>query len=126
MANAKAAKKFFRKLLKGLCYVPRVVVPDHLRSYGAALRELLPGVTHYESRYLNNRAENSQQPTREQKRAMNRFKTPGHAQRFLSAFSGISPHFRPRRQRLRAAAYRHELAARVQTWREVTGLAAAA
>lgn len=26
---------------------------------------------------------------------MKRFTSPGHAQRFLSAFSGISPHFRP-------------------------------
>jgi putative transposase len=122
--NAKAAKKFFRKLLKGLCYVPRVVVTDKLRSYGAALRDLLPGVTHRQSRYLNNRAENSHQPTRERERAMKRL--PGHARRFLAAFSGISPHFRPRRHRLRAAACRQELAARIQTWREVAGLAAAA
>jgi putative transposase len=103
-----------------------VVVTDKLRSYGAALRELLPGVTHRQSKYLNNRAENSHQPTRERERAMKRFKSPGHAQRFLAAFSGIPPHFRPRRHRLRAAAYREEMAARSQTWREVTGLAAAA
>jgi putative transposase len=103
--NAKAAKKFFRKLLKGLRYVPRVVVTDKLRSYGAAPRELLPGVTHRQSKYLNNRAENSHQPTRERERAMKWFKSPGHAQRFLAAFSGIWPHFRPRRHRLRAAAY---------------------
>lgn len=124
--NAKAAKKFFRRLLKGLCYVPRVVVTDNLRRYGVALRELLPGVTHRQSKYLNNRAENSHQPTRERERAMKRFKSPGHAQHFHFAFSAISPQFRPRRHRLRAAVYRQELAARIQTWREVTGLAAAA
>jgi transposase-like protein len=39
-----AAKKFFRKLLKGCRYVPRVVITDKLRSYGAAKREILPGV----------------------------------------------------------------------------------
>jgi putative transposase len=83
-------------------------------------------VTHRQSKYLNNREENSHQPTRERERAMKRFKSPGHAQRFLAAFSGISPHFRPRRHRLRAAAYRRELVARIQTWREVTGLAAVA
>jgi putative transposase len=44
--NKKAAKKFFRKLLKGLTYVPRVVITDKLKSYGAAKREILPGVEH--------------------------------------------------------------------------------
>jgi hypothetical protein len=57
--NKKAAKQFFRKLLKGLTYVPRVVITDKLKSYGAAKREILPGVEHRQSRYLNNRCENS-------------------------------------------------------------------
>src|SRR4029434_5660615 len=52
-----AAKKFFRKLLKGCQYVPRVIITDKLKSYGAAKRELLPGVEHRLHRYLNNRAE---------------------------------------------------------------------
>ncbi len=52
--NKHAAKKFFRTLLKGLLYVPRVVITDKLKSYGAAKRELLPGVEHRQSRYLNN------------------------------------------------------------------------
>lgn len=56
---------------------------------------------------------------------MKRFKSPGHAQRFLSAFSGISPHFRPRRHRLAAHHYREEMMMRVETWREVTGTAVA-
>ena len=58
-----AAKKFFRKLLKGLRYVPRVIITDNLKSYGAAKREILPGVEHRQHRYLNNRAENSHQST---------------------------------------------------------------
>jgi putative transposase len=124
--NAKAAKRFFRKLLKGLCYVPRVLITDKLASYGVAQRELLPGVEHRRSRYLNNRAENSHQPTRQRERAMKRFTSAGHAQRFVAAFSGISPHFRPCRQRLSAAQYRQEMAARFQTWNEVTGVAVAA
>ena len=62
--NAKAAKRFFRKLLKGLRYVPRVIVTDKLKSYAAAQREILPSVEHRQSRYLNNRAEVSHQPTR--------------------------------------------------------------
>jgi putative transposase len=124
--DTKAAKRFFRKLLKGLRYVPRVVVTDKLRSYGAALRQLMPSVEHRQSRYLNNRAENSHQPTRQRERAMKRFTSPGHAQRFLSAFSRISPHFRPGRHRLTAPAYRHEMTARFATWNQVTGLAPAA
>jgi putative transposase len=88
--NKKAAKRFFRKLLKGLTYVPRVVVTDKLKSYGAALRELLPGVEHRQHRYLNNRAENSHQPTRQRERRMQGFKSPGHAQRFLSAYGPIA------------------------------------
>ena len=101
--NALAAKKFFRRLLKGLRYVPRVIVTDKLASYGPAHRVVMPSVQHRQSKYLNNRAENSHQPTRQRERAMKRFTSPGHAQRFLSAFSGISPHFRPRRHLLSAA-----------------------
>ena len=66
--NAKAAERFFRKLLKGLQYVPRVIVSDKLKSYAAAKRKILPGVEHRQSRYLNNRAEVSHQPTRRRER----------------------------------------------------------
>jgi putative transposase len=124
--DAKAATRFFRKLLKGLEYVPRVLVTDKLASYGVAHRRLIPSVEHRRSTYLNNRAENSHQPTRQRERTMKRFTSPGHAQRFLSAFSGISPHFRPHRHRLAAEHYRREMAVRFTTWNEVTGLATAA
>ena len=124
--DAKAATRFFRKLLRGLRSVPRVLVTDKLASYGVAHRRLMPGVEHRRSKYLNHRAENSHQPTRQRERAMKRFHSPGGAQRFLSAFSGISPHFRPRRHRLTAAQYRHEMTTRFTTWNQVTGLAPAA
>ena len=97
-----------------------------LASYGVAHRRLTPSVEHRQSKYLNNRAENSHQPTRQRERAMKRFTSPGHAQRFLSAFSGISPHFRPGRHRLDAEEYRREMADRFTTWNEVTGTATAA
>src|SRR4029079_8639747 len=80
--NAVAAKRFFRQLLKGLRYVPRVIVTDQLASYQVAARDLLPSVTHRRSKYLNNRAENSHQPTRVRERVMKRFAWPGQAQRF--------------------------------------------
>jgi putative transposase len=124
--NKQAAKKFFRKLLKGLTYVPRVIVTDKLKSYRAAKREILPGVEHRQHRYLNNRAENSHQPTRQRERRMQQVKSPGHAQRFLSAYGPISQHFRPRRHRFAAPAYRQELKTRFQIWQAITGTALAA
>jgi putative transposase len=57
---------------------------------------------------------------------MKRFTSAGHAQRFLFAFSGISPHFRPRRHRLTAAQYRHEMTTRFTTWNQIVGLPTAA
>jgi putative transposase len=124
--NAKAAKRFFRKLLTGLRYVPRVLVTDKLASYGVAHRELMASVTHRQSKYLNNRAENPHQRTRQRERAMKRFKSARHAQRFLSAFSGISAHFRPRRHLLSATEWRTEMADRFAVWYEATELDAAA
>jgi putative transposase len=78
--NTKAAKRFFRKLLKGMRYAPRVLVKDKLGSYGAAKREILPSVEHRQSRYLNNRCEVSHQPTRQCERHMRQFKSARHAQ----------------------------------------------
>jgi putative transposase len=122
----KAAKTFLRKLLKGLTYVPRMIVTDQLRSDGAAKREILPSVEHRQNRYLNNRAENSHQPTRQRERTMRRFKFAGHAQRFLSAHGPILSHFRPRRHRLEARDYRQEMVHRRHIWREITALKTAA
>jgi putative transposase len=121
-----AAKQFFRKLLKGLRYVPRVIITDKLPSYGAAKREVLPSVEHRQHRYLNNRAENSHQPMRQRERTMRRFKSAGHAQRFLSMHGPILSHFRPRRHRLRAQDYRQEMAHRWHIWREITATETAA
>src|SRR4051812_13684994 len=107
--DKRAAKKVFPKLLKGLTSIPRVIITDKLKSYGAAKREILPGVEHRQHRYLNNRAENSHQPTRQRERRMQRFKSPGQAQRFLSAYGPIAQHFRPHRHRLSAPEYRQQM-----------------
>ena len=120
-----AAKKFFRKLLKGSTYAPRIIM-DKLKSYGAAKRELLPGVEHRQHRNLNNRAEHSHQPTRQRERRMQGFKSPRHAQRFFSAYGPIAQHFRPRRHLLPAPIYRQEMTQRFQTWRETTSVTMAA
>jgi putative transposase len=118
--NATAAKRFFKRLLAGLKYKPRRIVTDGLRSYGVAHRELLPKVRHRISRYLNNRAENSHQPTRRRERQMQRFKSPEQAQRFLSAHSMIYGHFRPRRHLMAAADYRRARAKAFRIWRQET------
>ena len=111
--NAKAARRFFRKLLKGLRYVPRVIVTDKLASYRVAHRELVPSVTHRRSKYLNNRVENSHQPTRVRERVMKRFASPGQAQRLLFAFSRIRAHFRLRRHLMSATQWRSEMTTRL-------------
>lgn len=118
-----AARRFFRRLLKGIGAVPRVVVTDKLRSYGAAHREIMPSVEHRAHKGLNNRAENSHQPTRQRERAMKGFRSVGGAQRFLAAFSGISPHFRPRRHLMTALDYRAEMTVRFASWDQATGAA---
>ena len=123
--NARAAKRFFRKLLKGMQYVPRVIVTDKLRSYAAAKREILPGMEHRQSRYLNNRAEVSHQPTRRQERQMQRFKSSRHGQRFLSTHCRIHNHFQLRRHRLSAHQHREARNAAISAWRDVTGTAPA-
>ena len=120
--NKKAAKKYFRKLLKGLQYVPRVIVTDKLRSYEAAKPEVMPSVEHHRGKGLNNRAENSHQPTRERERRMRGFKSAGQAQRFLSAFGVIASLFRPARHLLTARHYREIMRRRFTQWRELVGL----
>ncbi|PWI04553.1 IS6 family transposase [Streptomyces sp. NWU339] len=118
-----AARRFFRKLMKKTRSVPRVVVTDKLRSYGAAHREVMPSVEHRSHKGLNNRAENSHQPTRQRERAMKGFRSMGAAQRFLAAFSGISPHFRPRRHLMTAPGHRTEMTVRFVSWEQITGAA---
>jgi putative transposase len=118
--DANAAERFFRRLLKGLRYVPRVIVTDKLRSYGVAQRQLLPSAEHRQSRYLNNRAENSHRPTRRREKQMQRFKSARQAQRFLSAHAFIYGHFHPRRHRMAADRYRTSRAVAFETWQQET------
>ena len=118
--NATAAKRFFKCLLAGLKYKPRKIVTDGLRSYGVAQREVLPGVQHRTSRYLNNRAENSHRPTRHRERQMRRFKSPEQAPRFLSVHAMIYSHFRPRRHLMRSDQYRRSRDKAFQIWQQET------
>jgi putative transposase len=116
-----AAMRFFRELLRATSRRrPRVIVTDKLRSYAAAKRVVMPGVAHRQHRYLNNRAENSHQPTREREKRMRRFKSADHAQRFVEVHGIIGSHFRRRRHLFSAADYRGLRSKRFRIWNEVT------
>jgi len=124
--DKKAAKKFFRKLLKSAGFAPKVIVTDKLRSYRAAKKELIPGAEHRQHQGLNNRAENLHRPTRIREGRMGRFQSPGHAQRFLSAFEPIRGYFHPHPHRQSATEYRETVHQRLSDWRQFTRLSAIA
>src|ERR671912_3029279 len=124
--DQRAAKRLLRKLLKRQGRPPRVVITDKLASYPAAKKELMPGVEHRRHKGLNNRAENSHQPTRRRERQMKRFKSAGQAQRFLSAHDQINNLFHLRRDHVSASEYRAARARAFGTWADISGVAAAA
>ena len=103
--NKAAALRFFRKLFKTWGQ-PRIIITDKLRSYGAALKELTPGIEHRQHKGLNNRAEASHRHTRRREKVMGRFKSPRQTQRFLSTHDQTTTLFRPKRHRLTARVYR--------------------
>jgi putative transposase len=120
--DAKAAKRFFRRLLKGHLYLPRAIVADRLARYAAARKDLIPSVAHNRGRLLNNRTENSHQPTRERERFMRRFQSMKQAQRFPTVHAQVSNHFRPGRHSMRACHYRTMTARPFASWSEITGM----
>src|SRR5215204_4767011 len=122
--DKRAAKRLLRKLLKRQRRPPRVMITDKLASYSAAQAEVMPSVEHRRHKGLNNRAENSHQPTRRRERQMNGLTSAGQAQRFLSAHDQINNSFPLRRDHLPAAQYRAARTQAFQTWAAVTGVAA--
>jgi putative transposase len=120
--DTKAAKRLLRKLLKKQGAAPRVMITDKLASYAAAKRTVMPSVEHRQHKGLNNRAENSHQPTRRRERIMKRFKSAGQAQRFLSVHDQVANLFH-RPPTSNAADYRQSRARAFTAWAEVTGVA---
>ena len=104
--DGKAAKRFFKRLLRTSGSEPRRIVTDKLRSYGVAQRELVPDTIHDTSQYANNRAELSHQPTRVRERGMRRFKSTHQAQRFLSRHAAVYNLFNLGRHLISAKHYR--------------------
>ncbi len=87
--NAKAAKRLLRKFLKKQGWAPARMITDKLRSYPVAFRSIGLTAEHIDNKRSNNRAENSHQPVRRRERKMQRFKSPGSAQRFLNIHSAV-------------------------------------
>ena len=124
--NKRAAKRLLRKLLKRQCRAPRVMITDKLASHRAAKKEITPGVEHRQHKGLNNRAENSHQPTRRRERQMKRFKSAGQAQRFLAAPDPINNLFQLRRDHISASEYRTARERAFEIWADISGIASAA
>jgi transposase-like protein len=99
------------------------LITDDLRSYGAAARDLGIENRHERGRWKNNRAENSHQPTRRRKRKMQRFKSPGSAQKFLSTHATVYNIFNVQRHLTSAQTHRTFRAAARRTWRETVAAA---
>jgi len=104
--DGKAAKRFFKRLLKNHTGELRKIVTDKLRSYGVAHRELIPDTIHDTTQYANNRAEVSHQPTRVRERGMRCFKSTQQAQRFLSIHAMVYNLFNLGRHLISAEHYR--------------------
>ena len=100
-----AARRFFKRILRSMKVLPRLIVTDKLRSYDVAHRELGPEASRNTSRYATNRAERSHQPTRMEERKMRRFKSVQQAQRFLNTHSAIQNLFNLGRHHIRAEHY---------------------
>jgi putative transposase len=87
--DKRAAVRLMRKLLKKHGLAPKQIVTDHLRSYGAAFRELGLSAEHVQEKRANNRAESSHVPIRRRERRMQGFRSPAGAQRFLSSHAAV-------------------------------------
>ena len=121
--NKHAALKLMRKLLRKYAVAPERLVTDDLRSYRAATLDLGLEHLHDRGRWKNNRAENSHQPTRRRERKMQRFKSAGSAQKFLSTHAAVYNTFNAQRHLTSAQSHRVLRAAAMTTWREAVAAA---
>ncbi|REE18351.1 putative transposase [Paraburkholderia sp. BL27I4N3] len=116
-----AARRLMRKLLRKHGRAPRVLITDKLRSYAAANKDLGLNVEHRQHKGLNNRAENSHQPTRVREKVMRRFKSARHLQRFTSVHDQVSNVFMRCRYNTNAQRKRQTRKEAFEAWQAVTG-----
>ena len=125
--DSRAAQRLMRKLLKSAATPPRVMITDKLRSYGAARAKMGLCVEHRQHKGLNNRAENSHQPTRRRERIMKRFKSARQAQRFLSVHDQVANLFHIPYPESATADFRRASRERAfAAWREISKTGATA
>ncbi|GAW35404.1 transposase IS66 family protein [Roseovarius sp. A-2] len=117
--NAKAAKRFFQRLVSQFGE-PRVVITDKLRSYIKPVKALAPNADHRAHKGLNNAIEVSHRPTRKREKIFGKFKSHRQAQRFLAAHDQINLLFRPRRYQLNATSNRHARSDAFSLWADYT------
>lgn len=118
--DKRAAKRLFRRLMKQHGLVPKRIITDKLRSYGAAKREIATGVEHRSHKGLNNRAENSHLPFRKRERAMQAYRSPGSLQRFISIYSAIRNCFSVPARRRSALTIRYHRLEAFDVWKVTT------
>jgi putative transposase len=105
--DGSAAKRCFKRLLRSYGGEPRKIMTDKLHSYGVAHREVIPEAIRDNSRYANNRVEQSREPTRVRERGMRKFKSADHAQQFLGTHATIHNLFNLGRHLVSATQYRN-------------------
>ena len=120
--DAKAAKRFFKRLLCKHRGEPRKIVTDKLRSYNEAHRELIAEVIHDTTQYANNRAELLHEPTRVRERGMWKFKSMEQAQCCLAAHADVYNLFNLGCHLLSAENYRHSSARAFATWEKAVAI----
>ncbi|MFT6253682.1 MAG: putative transposase [Sulfitobacter sp.] len=121
--DKRAAKRLLIKLMKRWSFVPKRIITDKLRSYGAAKREVAPGLDHWSHKGLNNRAENSHLPFRKRERAMLGFRSPRSLQRFVSMQSATGNHFSVPARRRSALNIRYHRLEAFEMWKSAANVA---
>jgi transposase-like protein len=123
--NKAAALKLLRKLLKNQGAAPEAIVTDGLASYRAAMKALGCAHRHAPGRLRdNNRVENSHLPVRRRERKMQRFKSQGQAQLFVSTHSAIYNTFNLQRHLVSRKTLRTFRAAAMAEWNAASAAAA--
>mgnify|MGYP005993037493 FL=1 len=121
--DKRAAKRLLVKQIKRWGFVPKRIITDKLRSYGAAKREVAPGLDHWSHRGLNNRAENSHLPFRKRERVMQGFRSPGGLQRFVSMQSATRNCFSVPARRRSALTIRYHRLVAFEMWKSAANVA---
>jgi putative transposase len=121
--NTKAAKRVLTRLLQKQGMKPKRIITDKLRSHGAARMQIMPNVEHRSHKGLNNRAENSHVPLRKRERMMQRFRSAGALQRFVSIFSAVRNLFVPPRSKRSAQEIQIHRLQTMARWKAVTSAA---